>query len=201
MTPERWRQVKRIVTAAVDRPAGERTTFVAEQCGTDAELRLEVESLLAAQAAMAADFLETPSAAFTSLGRVPDPWIGRSLGVYRIERLLGLGGMGTVYLASSGAGEAERRVAVKMVSPHLDLALVLRRFQKEREILAGLDHPNIARLLDGGTSETGLPYFVMEYVEGQSLLDHCDAHGLGTPDRLRLIVDVCAAVGYAHART
>jgi serine/threonine protein kinase/tetratricopeptide (TPR) repeat protein len=200
MTPERWRQVKRIVTAAVDRPAGERTTFVTEQCGPDTELRLEVESLLAAQAAMAADFLETPSAAFSSLGSVPDPWIGRSLGAYRIERLLGRGGMGTVYLASSGEGEAERRVAVKMVSPHLDLALVLRRFQKEREILAGLDHPNIARLLDGGTSEVGLPYFVMEYVEGQSLLDHCEVRGLGTPDRLRLVVDVCAAVGFAHAR-
>ena len=199
MTPERWGQVKRIVTAAFDRPAGERTTFVSEQCGPDAELRLEVESLLAAQAAMAADFLETPPLAVVDLGRV-DPWIGRSLGPYHLERLLGRGGMGTVYLASLGAGEAERRVAVKMVSPHLDSALVLRRFHKEREILASLDHPNIARLLDGGTSEDGLPYFVMEYVLGQSLLDHCDVHGLGTPDRLRLIVDVCAAVGYAHAR-
>ncbi len=200
MTPERWGQVKRIVTAAFDRPAGERTTFVTEQCGPDAELRLEVESLLAAQAAMEADFLETPPAPFMDALKVPDPWIGRLLGPYRIEGLLGRGGMGTVYLASCGAGEAERRVAVKMVSPHLDSALVLRRFHKEHEILAGLDHPNIARLLDGGTSEVGLPYFVMEYVEGQSLLDHCDVHGLGTPDRLRLMVDVCTAVGYAHAR-
>jgi len=201
MTPERWRQVKDIVTAAFDRPAGERTTFVTEQCGPDAELRLEVESLLAAEAAMAADFLETPPAPpFTDAGQVPDPWIGRSLGPYRIESLLGRGGMGTVYLASRGTREAAPRVAVKMVSPHLDSALVLRRFHKEREILAGLDHPNIARLLDGGTSEGGLPYFVMEYVPGQSLLDHCDAQGLGTSDRLRLIVDVCMAVGYAHAR-
>jgi eukaryotic-like serine/threonine-protein kinase len=200
MTPERWRDVKRIVTTALDRPGGERATYVTEQCGPDAELRLEVESLLAAQAAMAADFLETPPLALTDSAGAPDPWIGRSLGPYRIERLLGRGGMGTVYLASRGAGEAEPRVAVKMVSPRLDLPLVLRRFQKEHEILAGLDHPNIARLLDGGTSEVGLPYFVMEYVEGQSLLDHCDARRLATPDRLRLMVDVCAAVGFAHAR-
>jgi tetratricopeptide (TPR) repeat protein/TolB-like protein len=201
MTPERWQRVKHIVSAAHDRPAGERTTFVTEQCGPDAELRLEVESLLAAQAAMAAaGFLETPPLAETDVGAVPDPWIGRSLGPYRLERLLGRGGMGKVYLASCGAGEADRQVAVKMLSPHLDLALVLRRFHKEREILASLDHPNIARLLDGGTSDDGLPYFVMEYVLGQSLLDHCDTRGLGTPDRLRLIVDVCAAVGFAHAR-
>ncbi|MFI5006723.1 MAG: protein kinase [Solirubrobacterales bacterium] len=200
MTPERWLQVKRIVTTALERPGGGRATYVTEQCGPDAELRLEVESLLVAQAEMAPDFLETPPVAFTDVGGAPDPWIGRPLGLYRIERLLGRGGMGTVYLASCGAGEDERRVALKMMSPRLDQSLVLRRFQKEREILASLDHPNIARLLDAGTTEVGLPYFVMEYVEGQSLLDHCAARGLDTPDRLRLVVDVCAAVGFAHAR-
>ncbi len=112
--------------------------------------------------------------------------IGRRLGAYRIEREIGRGGMGAVYEAVRVDKEFNKRVAIKLVKRGMDTDFILRRFRKERQILAALDHPHIARLLDGGTTDDGLPYFVMEYIEGQPLYHYCDAHQLNIAERLKL---------------
>lgn len=124
--------------------------------------------------------------------------IGRHVGPYRIEREIGRGGMGTVYEAGRADGEFQHRVAIKLIKSGLDRDFVLRRFRNERQILAALDHPNIGRLLGGGTTEESNPYFVMEYIEGQPLYEYADTKGLSLSDRLRLFTQICDAVQYAH---
>src|SRR5262245_10008515 len=115
-----------------------------------------------------------------------DPMIGRLVGPYRIQNLLGHGGMGTVYLATLLEAEEQPAVAIKMINRGMDTASVIRRFQQEQQILASLDHPNIARVFGSGTTDDGLPYFVMEYVEGQPIDVHSQERGLTTDERLRL---------------
>src|SRR5687768_14441306 len=122
----------------------------------------------------------------------------RRIGPYRILRELGHGGMGTVYLAARADEQFHKRVALKVIRSGADSEEVVRHFKRERQILASLDHPNVARLLDGGTTDDGLPYFVMEYIEGEPLLAYCDSRGLATDERLRLFQQVCSAVQYAH---
>src|SRR5215813_1838157 len=124
--------------------------------------------------------------------------LGRHVGPYRIEREIGRGGMGTVYEARRADGEFEHRVAIKLIKSGLDRDFVLRRFRNERQILAALDHPNIGRLLGGGTAQDGNPYFVMEFIEGQPLYRYADVHRLNISDRLRLFIQICDAVQYAH---
>jgi serine/threonine protein kinase len=131
---------------------------------------------------------------------VPTPLIGLEIGHYKIVRELGRGGMGDVFLAQRADGEFEKQVAIKIVKRGMDTESILRRFMMERQILANLEHPNIARFLDGGTTEDGLPYFVMEYVEGEPITDYCDAHRLNTTERVRLFQKVCAVVQHAHQR-
>jgi serine/threonine protein kinase/Flp pilus assembly protein TadD len=126
--------------------------------------------------------------------------VGRHVGPYRIEREVGRGGMGTVYEAWRADGEFQHRVAIKLIKDDLDRDFILRRFRNERQILAALDHPNIGRLLGGGTTQDGNPYFVMEYIEGQPLYEYADAHGLSVAERLRLFSQVCDAVQYAHQK-
>ena len=126
--------------------------------------------------------------------------VGRHVGPYRIEREIGRGGMGTVYEAWRADGEFQHRVAIKLIRSGLDTNFVFRRFRNERQILAALDHPNIGRLLGGGTTEDDSPYFVMEYIEGQPLYDYADVHHLNVKDRLRLFQQVCDAVQYAHQK-
>jgi len=126
------------------------------------------------------------------------PGAERRIGPYRILRELGHGGMGTVYLAARADEQFQKRVALKIIRSGADSAEVVRHFKRERQILAGLDHPNIAKLLDGGATEDGLPYLVMEYIEGQPLLSYCDSLSLPIPERLKLFQAVCAAVQYAH---
>ncbi len=127
-------------------------------------------------------------------------FIGRHVGPYRIAREIGRGGMGTVYEALRADGEFQHRVAIKLVKSGLDTDSVLKRFRNERQILAQLDHSNIGRLLGGGTTEDGNPYFVMEYIEGQPLFQYCDAQNLNVHDRLRLFTQICDAVHYAHQK-
>src|SRR3954454_12711018 len=127
-----------------------------------------------------------------------DGLIGRTIGSYLIVQQIGRGGMGTVYRAVRADGEFQIEVAIKFVSRGMDSGLVSERFRKERQILAKLEHPNIARLLDGGTTDTGLAYFVMEYVYGEPLTKYCDSHQLSVAERLRLFRRVCDAVSYAH---
>ncbi|MDQ2889397.1 MAG: serine/threonine protein kinase [Gemmatimonadota bacterium] len=165
-------------------------------------MRIAVESLLAAHAD-AGDFLEG-----SALDLAPPPTstsIDYStsevrIGAYRVVRGIGHGGMGTVYLAERNDDQYHKRVAIKVVSPGLDTDLIIRRFRHERQMLANLDHPNIARLLDGGTDAEGLPYFVMEYIEGEPITRYCITRGLALPERLDLFRKVCAAVHYAHQR-
>jgi serine/threonine protein kinase len=175
MTPERWRQVEEIFQAALDLGPQERAVYVSEVCANDDTLKRDVETLLS-QHESAGELLEDPLYGDTQLSALEafayedeDPLIGRRLGAYRIEREIGRGGMGAVYEAVRVDNEFVLRVAIKLVKRGMDTDFVLRRFRKERQILAALDHPNIARLLDGGTTDDGLPYFVMEFIEGQPL--------------------------------
>src|SRR5918998_1817666 len=210
MTPERWKQVEEVFQAALDLPRDERPRFIAEKCADDAALRVQVEALVA-QYEEAGDFIEEPAFVVNNFNpaSVPfrtttptsfedDPMAGARVGSYKIVREIGRGGMGAVYLAVRADSEFQKRVAIKLVKRGMDTDFILRRFRNERQILASLDHTNIARLLDGGTTETGLPYFVMEYIEGQPLYRYCDSEKLTIPERQRLFVQICHAVGYAH---
>src|SRR6185295_16850971 len=205
MTPERWRQVEEIFQAALDLSPEDRNRYVSDVCKEDTELKRDVESLLS-QYDSAGELLEEPvygnteMSVFESFVEEKDPMLGRRLGSYRIEREIGRGGMGAVYEASRADNEFNKRAAIKLVKRGMDTDFVLRRFRKERQILAALDHPHIAGLLDGGTTEDGLPYFVMEYIEGQPLYSYCDTNQLTITERLKLFRSICDAVHYAHQK-
>ncbi len=184
---ERWQRIDALLEAAMERPPEDRRSFLDAACGDDGELRREVEELLAADR-RAVDFLETPAAVE----------VGATLGPYRLERAIGAGGMGTVYQAVRDDGVYRRRVAIKLLNPGPASAGLARRFRGERQILASLDHPYVARLFDGGTAADGRPYLVMEYVDGEPIDDYCDRHALSVRRRLELFRKVCSAVHYAH---
>ena len=206
MSPERWQQVEDIFQTALDLSPEARDRYVTNACAGDAELKRQVETLLT-HYAEAGDLLgETVSVqgqvyALAALMQTEDdPMLGRRVGAYRIEREIGRGGMGAVYEAVRADNEFRRRVAIKLVKRGMDTDFILRRFRNERQILAALDHPNIARLLDGGTTDEGLPYFVMEYIEGQPLYVYCDVQRLTIAERLKLFRSVCEAIQYAHQK-
>ena len=196
MKPDAWQHLEDLFHSALERPPAERAAFLAEACSDDPELREEVERLLAADE-QATAFVGRASA---DLGRIAAalPPKGDQIGPYRIVRELGRGGMGTVYLAERADAQFTMRVAIKLIKRGMDSDGVLQRFRHERQILAGLEHPNIARLLDGGTTAEGLPYFVMEYVDGQPIDEYSRAQNLSIEQRLGLFQRVCAAVFYAH---
>ncbi|MFL5492751.1 MAG: protein kinase domain-containing protein [Gemmatimonadales bacterium] len=199
---QRWERLNEIFHAAAALPRGERTTFLESACAEDAVLRAEVQQLIAAHE-RAAGFIEAPALAGAGAWLEEDiraPVAGWRLGPYRVEREIGRGGMGTVYLAHRADGQYEQQVAIKLIKRGMDTDLVLERFRAERQILASLDHPNIARLMDGGTTDDARPYFVMEYIEGKPIDEYADAHRLTVPERLRLFLQVCGAVAYAHTR-
>jgi serine/threonine protein kinase len=208
MTPERFRQIRNLYEGALEYESASRVSFLEEACRGDHELYSEVERLLTAHE-LTGGFLRsqlptTPigPAAFTPVPESEDEPIprmeGRRIGAYRVLREIGRGGMGAVYLASRVDEAFHRLAAIKIIRGAMGSADVIRRFRQEREILASLDHPNIARLIDGGSTEEGLPYFVMEYVEGQPIDQYCNQRKLRVSDRLRLFRTVCAAVQYAH---
>jgi serine/threonine protein kinase/Tol biopolymer transport system component/tetratricopeptide (TPR) repeat protein len=201
VTPERWKQIEGVFDAAIDLAPAEREAYLTTACGGDAELRRQVELLIRSHEEAGA-FIEEPAVAgvLSEGGKFEEeaPFIGRRVGSYRLVRELGRGGMGAVYLAVRADDEFQKRVAVKLVKRGMDTDFILRRFRQERQILASLEHQNIARLLDGGTTDDGLPYFVMEYIEGLPVNQFSDAHKLSTPERLRLFLKVCSAVSYAH---
>lgn len=207
MQQEDWEKVVEIFERAIELSAPERENFLQANCPNE-DLRREVEAMLAADSEAAA-FIETPAVAGSSLSLFQEKlnaagqtgaFENKKIGAFRLEREIGRGGMGTVYLAKRADGEFEQSAAVKLVRRGMDLKLVSRRFRQERQILADLNHPNIARLIDGGTTEDGMPYFVMEYVEGFSLRDFCERNDLTINQRLRLFEQVCDAVTYAHAQ-
>ncbi len=207
MTPERWQQVEEIFQAAVDLGPTERERYVSQACAADPSLKRDVEALLLQHDSAAGQLSDRPSYGSTELSAIEsfdyddqDPMIGRRLGAYRIEREVGRGGMGAVYEALRVDNEFTLRVAIKLVKRGMDTDFILRRFRKERQILAALDHPYIAHLLDGGTTDDGLPYFVMEFIEGQPIYRYSDAHNLSIVERLKLFRGVCDAVHYAHQK-
>ena len=195
MNAERWEQVGRLVEAAEAVRAEERAAFLERECRGDAQLRSEVESLLATSKE-AESFLESPLGGDARLAAGQH----REIGPYALLEEIGQGGMGIVYKAIRRDQGFERLVAVKLVKRGMDTSFILRRFESERRILAGLDHPNIARVLDGGETSDGLPYFVMELIEGRNLLGYCEEEHLDVSRRLALFREVCAAVTYAHQR-
>jgi serine/threonine protein kinase len=192
LTPERYRQIRNLFEAVVERPADARAAFLEEACAGDRELPAEIEALMAAQREQAG-ILAEPVLTWN-----PQRLEGRQIGPYEILREIGKGGMGTVYLAARADRAFHKQVALKVVRPEGGGEEVLGRFQQEREILATLDHPNIARLLDGGATAEGLPYFVMEYVAGDPIDTYCDRNQLNVAKRLELFRTVCGAVAYAH---
>ncbi len=203
MTPERWQQVKGLLAPALELDPSKRTDYLDRACGTDASLREELERLLAAEGKAGPGFLSDPvilEELTLDLPHQEDAWVGRRLGSYQIVEEIGAGGMGEVYRAIRADDEYRKEVAVKLVRSGQDSNFVLNRFKNERQILAGLDHANIARLLDGGTTEEGVPYFVMELIEGQRIDEYCNARRLATTERLELFLGVCSAVQYAHQR-
>jgi len=196
--PERWEQVKEILALALERSPAERDTFVRQACGTDGDLRAEVESLIA-HCGDADSLLEgSPAAHFLSFS--PDAMIGRKIGAYRIIRLIGHGGMAVVYLGERDDQLFQKHVAIKMVQPGTNTEEIFRRFRNERQTLAALDHPNIVKLIDGGSTEEGLPYLVMEHVDGVPIDQYCNSHALPIDERLRLFRTICSAVEYAHQK-
>ena len=203
MTPERWKEVEAVFEHALELPINERTAFVQKSSNGDDELRREVESLLESHA-QAGSFIDKRSLFFSDeevgeKSEILSP--GELIGSYRILREIGRGGMGAVYLAERADQEYEKQVAIKLIKRGMDTDAVLRHFRNERQILASFDHPNIARLFDGGTTDDGLPYFVMEYVEGLPINEYCAAHKISVVERLKLFREVCAAVSYAHRHT
>ena len=175
-----------------------RATYLAEACGGNDELRRQVESLVAAHF-LAGSFLDPPQATTDSTAAWPHPdAAGTVIGPYKLLEQIGEGGMGVVYVADQ-TEPVKRRVALKVIKPGMDTKEVIARFEVERQALALMDHPNIAKVFDGGAHD-GRPYFVMELVRGLPITDYCDRAGLGTKDRLKLFATVCRAVQHAHQK-
>lgn len=196
MTGERIEILMEIFDTAQGLPPAERAEYLASACAGDEELRSEVERLLRSHEHVEAEeFLAGP--ALPEPNREAAGLLGRQIGPYKLLRELGSGGMGIVYLAVRADDVYQKEVAVKLV-PGMQRENAVRRFKQERQILARLDHPNIARLLDGGTTEEGWPYVVMEYVDGAPITEYCDRRRLNLTERLKLFRTVCAAVAYAH---
>ncbi|MEM7357186.1 MAG: serine/threonine-protein kinase, partial [Acidobacteriota bacterium] len=208
MTPQRWKRIEEIAEAALKRDALQRVDFLDKACEGESELRQQVDGFLAALDEVET-FLERPanldheqqdstielaasSSAASETEGLP------SVGSYRLLREIGQGGMGTVYLAARDDDEFEHRVAVKLLRPGANPDSLMRRFRSERQILANLDHPNIGKLLDGGSTAEGRPYLVMELITGQRIDEYCARYQLTIHQRLDLFLDVCAAVAYAH---
>jgi hypothetical protein len=198
---DKWDQVERVFLAVADLPPSQQAALLEEMCEGDLELRTEVESMLRADttsesvfASVFATAVKKEAASFLDPSRLE----GSRIGSYRLIHEIGRGGMGSVYLAARADEQYESNVAIKLVRAGYDTDFVLRRFRGERQILARLQHPNIGRLLDGGTTKSGIPYLVMEYVQGSRITAYATEHRLSVEERVRLFLPVCSAVEYAH---
>jgi serine/threonine-protein kinase len=207
MTPDRWQRAKALLDEALDHPPGERTAFLRDTCPHDAALRKEVQSLLASYDENESFFTEgADQQAILSTEDGPGDEtnvtknVGRTVGPYRLTEVLGRGSMGAVYRAVRSDEQYEREVALKVIHPGLHSEALAARFRAERQILATLEHPHIARLYDGGLTDDGRPYFAMERVEGLPIDRHCRANELGVDARVALFEQVAEAVAHAHRR-
>lgn len=192
---EKWKKAKEIFNAASELPPGSRDAFIDSVSGGNTAIRDEVRRMFEVESEIG-DFIETPAASLAESLGAPPGREGRTIGNYRIVREIGRGGMGAVYLAERTVGGFEQTVALKLVGRASGDGELARRFKQEREILSSLNHPNIARLLDGGISPDGELYLAMEYVPGKNLADHLGP--VRIEERLRTFLKVCAAVAYAH---
>jgi serine/threonine protein kinase/tetratricopeptide (TPR) repeat protein len=197
MPSHTWERIEHIFIEAADLPRPQQAAFLDQACSGDQELRREVQSLLDSDRKSGEKITRAVEDEAQSLFGL-SPIIGSRLGAYRVVREIGRGGMGAVYLAVRDDDQFQKNVAIKLVKRGMDSSEVLRRFQHERRILAGLDHAYIARLIDGGTAPDGRPFFVMDYVEGQSIDSYCRDRALTFADRCRLFLKVCEAVSHAH---
>jgi tetratricopeptide (TPR) repeat protein len=200
MTPERWQQIKSALHEAMSVGEVERAEVLARLATADAALRDEVESLLAANEGASDAFLNVTPHAALGLEPLHSTMVGRRCGPYLLIEAVGVGGMGEVYRARRVDDEYQQQVAIKLVHGGPGSAFIGSRLRAERQILASLEHPNIARLLDGGTTDEGVPYLVMEFIDGQPITDYCTQAGLDVAGRLKLFLQVCAAVQFAHQR-
>ncbi len=190
MTPERYERIGELFDGALDLPAGQaRDAYLAEACAGDETLRQDVSRLLANHE-RASGFLAPAEAAKPAL---------ESIGPYRIERQLGEGGMGTVYLALQ-TEPIQRTVALKVIKPGMGSRAIIARFESERRALALMDHPHIAQVFDAGTTSQGLPYFAMEYVDGLPVTRYCERRNLSIRERIELFIPICQAIHHAHQK-
>src|SRR5579859_121531 len=200
MTPEEWHKVKEVLQTALELDPHARAEFLDSACAEQGPMRSEVESLLESHDQDEA-FLEQPmaiDAADFVAGTASSNWIGRRLGPYELLEEISQGGMGAVYRAVRADGQFDKQVAVKLIRSNLSTSFFVSRFKNERQILASLEHPNIARLIDGGVTDEGLPYLVLEFVAGEPIDQYCVRQDLSIAERLKLFRTVCSAVQYAH---
>jgi eukaryotic-like serine/threonine-protein kinase len=203
LTPESWRRVRQILEQVLEVAPERRSVYLEEVCAGDKVLRREVEALIAADQQAGTGFLAGSAVEASTILAAAEELVslaGTRIGPYQIVEEIGHGGMGTVYRAVRADDQYRKEVAIKVVRGGLGDEFRLHRFLAERQILANLDHANIARLLDGGATEDGRPYVVMEYVEGRPIDEYCDQGKLPVPERLKLFRTVCSAVAYAHQR-
>lgn len=216
MSPVDWKKIEELFIAVADLSPTEQKTVLDRECYGDDQLRAEVDKLLAGDKNAGA-FIETPiwtdslfnnthskqefsSETETRSETDVNHLVGTRIGAFIIVKEIGRGGMGTVYLAERDDLEFKQKTAIKIIKRGMDSDFIIRRFKHERQILASFEHPNIARLLDGGTTPDGVPYFVMEYIEGETLYNYCDKHCLDLAARIEIFKHIAAAVNYAHTR-
>jgi serine/threonine protein kinase/tetratricopeptide (TPR) repeat protein len=208
LAPERWRTISALLDEVIDLPAEQRRPHLERACAGDPALQVEVEALLAADRAAGA-FLETPAASrFESVltgileeeSRTADPMVGRTVGQWRLERRLDEGGMGVVYLAERTGAGLRQTAALKLIRHGMDTDQVIARFEAERQAMALMDHPAIAKVYDAGTTDDGRPFFAMEYVPGVPITRYCDDGNLSTRERLDLFLQLCDGVQHAHQK-
>jgi len=190
---ERWNRLQSLFHEVMAAAEPDRLVLAERLCGDDGALLDDLKALIEGEADPSSFLDSTPGSAEDD-----QDLEGREVGPYRLTRRIASGGMGSVYIAERADGAFERQFALKVVKKGMDTARVVQRFQLERQILARLNHPNIAGVIDGGETDDGRPYFVMEYVDGLPITTYCDQHRLGVTERLRLFRVVCQAVQYAH---
>jgi serine/threonine protein kinase len=200
MTPEEWHKIKEVLQNALEIDPQVRSNFLDSACAGETFVRTEVEELLRSHDEDRV-FLEQPAmidASDLAHAAASASWTGKRLGPYQILEQIGEGGMGAVYRAVRADGMYDKQVAIKLIRGGFRSDFFISRFKNERQILAALEHPNIARLLDGGINDEGVPYLVLEFIAGTPIDEYCDRHDLSIPDRLKLFRTVCSAVQYAH---
>jgi tetratricopeptide (TPR) repeat protein len=199
MEAARWERVKEVFSAALEQETAARQAYLDTTCAGDPDLRAEIDSLLAAHD-QTGDFIERPAAQRMLELDIDEPrsWIGRRVGAYRIVAEIGRGGMSEVFRGVRADDEYHKEVAVKVLLPGHDTRLLLERFKAEKQMLANLDHPNIARILDAGSTDDGLPYLVMDYIKGRPIDEYCRERHLSVRARLELFRSLCSAVQYVH---